>query len=78
MWNLADDRVTIAGPLVITNRGYMTRKGVKRDRFAKPAGESTDPDVSEDQNLRKASAIRALSWGYFNAKELPPKPTAGN
>ena len=77
VWNLADDRVSVAGPLVLTNKGYMTRKGEKRDRFPAPEGrEGSDPPVSEEQHLLKCSAVNALSWGYFNAKELPPKVEA--
>ena len=76
VWDLSDDRVSTAGPLVITNRGYLTREGEVRHLFPR-----TGTETSAEQKkwisgvVRKASAIEALSWGYLHRKVLRGSPS---
>lgn len=72
----ADDRVTPTGRLLITNKGYITRKGKMGDRFS-----GVGPENAEEQKERisrvvgKASAIEALSRGCLPRKVLRGSPT---
>ncbi|MCF7730259.1 MAG: sulfatase-like hydrolase/transferase [Akkermansiaceae bacterium] len=74
VWSQANDRVSSAGSLVLTNKGYLTKKGERRMMFPTAHQDgSSGPHLSDSETLLKCSAINALSWGYRNAEELPHK-----
>lgn len=73
VWNNDPERVSVTAALAITNDGYMNRKGKWEDKFTSKH-RAAHTKLSDEEILARAAAIRAISWGYTNAKLLPPKP----
>lgn len=75
LWDLSDERVCSSGRLVITNRGYLNRKGELVERFSGGKAETLEERKARvSRVMRKASAIEALSWGYLHRKVLRGSP----
>lgn len=75
VWDLSDTRVSVAGPVVLTNQGYLNRDGSFRHPFPRSGTRPADQQEAHTrQALLKASALDALSWGALHDKPLPPGP----
>jgi hypothetical protein len=73
VWFGDADRVSSAGHLIVTGRGYLRKRG--RDRSIMPTTSFVTSAAlqNEEAVYLKCSAIDALSWGFLNDRPLPEK-----